>query len=701
MRRHLPGALVAALAILLAPDPGHATQWAATHGRITFSLDDAHLRDLGLAVVSAPFERPLVEGREVGMSGPLYSFETAAGMDLRVRTEHGRVVSIEGAAIPFAGGLLLGVRDPETGATRAPLALLDFAMEIDPSLSRDIARLVVSDPSMESPLRVRSGGFALETAENRLRLRLGDLLITPEWAARLGRPGLAGQLLGGVDVRLDLLPLGAVTADDYPVEVEPPADTSLATIDVMLGELYSLQSLGRIGTYPNGTVGLTAATTSCNNGDTNVPWNAPMAETHPFIGLAMFRVKDGILEMLGRNWIKHGWFAVANDQCNLGCVGGGGTYLAIGCSDTYDAFNNGERFFLGPREEVNPHTGSWTACGSYFDSLPQDCLRDYFGGGHDGVEHRIEVLDADLGIPGATYYYEGAYYVANDDTLGNNIGHREATMTWTGSEWSFDSVPPLSLTPDPGPVIETWGDMVSSDFVAPGDGLAFLAVKTIDLGGGQWHYEYALYNRTSDRAIHSFSVPVGAANVTNVGFHDFDEKALTDWTPTVAGGVVTWATDDYATDPGAPALTFQAMYNFRFDADMPPTAAQGAGLLFKPGVGTAFYLDTMAPAAGGTAVAELPGSAGGLALGAGSPNPFTDRTNVTFSLPSGGFGRLTVLDVTGRVVRVLAEGRLPAGENVLPWNGHDDSGRRVASGVYFFRLESGDEVRTTKTTLLR
>jgi len=39
-----------------------------------------------------------------------------------------------------------------------------------------------------------------------------------------------------------------------------------------------------------------------------------------------------------------------------------------------------------------------------------------------------------------------------------------------------------------------------------------MGYKVTDLGGGLWHYEYALYNQNLDRAIQSFSVPVGAAN---------------------------------------------------------------------------------------------------------------------------------------------------------------------------------------------
>jgi flagellar hook assembly protein FlgD len=63
--------------------------------------------------------------------------------------------------------------------------------------------------------------------------------------------------------------------------------------------------------------------------------------------------------------------------------------------------------------------------------------------------------------------------------------------------------------------------------------------------------------------------------------------------------------------------------------------------------------------------------------------------------------RLAVVDVTGRVVRVLLDGEAPAGSNRVVWDGRSDAGDRLASGVYFFRLDAGEQSRTLKTTLLR
>jgi len=228
-----------------------------------------------------------------------------------------------------------------------------------------------------------------------------------------------------------------------------------------------------------------------------------------------------------------------------------------------------------------------------------------------------------------------------------------------------------------------------------------MSVKTTDLGGGQWHYEYALYNRDSDRGIRSFTVPTGAATLTNVSFHDVDKDAGNDWTIQVAGGEVTWFTDDYATDPDAPCLKYQAMFNFRFDANVPPVAGTVQAGIFKPGTGTDVLLATKVPSGG--AVSALAGNAGPVdfALRSVEPNPFRQGTQVAFTLDRTRHVRLSVVDVTGRTVRVLVDGTAPAGPSSVRWDGLDEGGSRMAGGVYFFRLESGGEARTLKGTLLR
>ena len=686
-------ARLAALCLLVSVSSASAAPASRSvrDARVTLTPMANRLESLGLEVVAIRGE--VVQG-SAGEARP--SFRAVADPALRVEMRNGVVTGFAGEALAFQGGFLIRVRDPETGAARAPLAVVDFSLELASGATP--VRFRTMDPSASTPLAVRSAAFGWDAATDEVKLHGGDLYLTPEWARRVGRDELAGEWIGGLDVTLLL----DAAADE--AIVTPGAEPRGGTLDVLLGELYGMLSAAHEGTYPNGTAGLAAATTSCNNGTVNVPWNEPMAETHPFIGLAMFRIENGVLEQIGRNWIKHGWFAFANDQCSLGCVGGGGTYLAVGCSDTYSAYNNASLYTLGPREEVNPHTGQWTACGSFFDATPADCERDYVPTLEEeqfNVDHRIHVADGELNRPGAVYRYEGVYYVAGDQDISNNIGWRECTMSWSGSNWSFDDVNPLQLAPEPGPVVASWGDQTSHGLVSLDDGEAWLSVAATDLGGGQWHYEYAFYNRTSARGIREFSVPVGSASISSVGFRDLDDDAGNDWTWQIADGLLTWSTDDWATDPSASVLEYQMLFNFRFDADAAPQPADARGSLFRPGNGTEFFLATQAPAAGATDAPLVAGGVAGSRLTAVEPNPFADGTTIRYSRPDAGPMRLSVIDVTGRTVRTLLDGASPGGSHSVSWDGRDDAGRAVTSGVYFVRLEDGEVVRTSKLTRLR
>jgi flagellar hook assembly protein FlgD len=60
-----------------------------------------------------------------------------------------------------------------------------------------------------------------------------------------------------------------------------------------------------------------------------------------------------------------------------------------------------------------------------------------------------------------------------------------------------------------------------------------------------------------------------------------------------------------------------------------------------------------------------------------------------------------VFDVTGRAVRTLVDGQLERGYHLLEWNGADASGRRVANGVYFVRLRTGQHDESRKVVLLQ
>ncbi len=83
------------------------------------------------------------------------------------------------------------------------------------------------------------------------------------------------------------------------------------------------------------------------------------------------------------------------------------------------------------------------------------------------------------------------------------------------------------------------------------------------------------------------------------------------------------------------------------------------------------------------------------------PNPFNPGTTIEYSVPMTADVRIEIFDVRGAVVRALVMGRAPAGRHRVSWDGRDDAGRAVASGVYFCRLVAGSFTDTKKLTILK
>jgi flagellar hook assembly protein FlgD len=90
-----------------------------------------------------------------------------------------------------------------------------------------------------------------------------------------------------------------------------------------------------------------------------------------------------------------------------------------------------------------------------------------------------------------------------------------------------------------------------------------------------------------------------------------------------------------------------------------------------------------------------------VALGVNRPNPFNPATVIPFELPAEGHVVLEIYDVRGRLVRRLLAERLPAGFHAVTWDGRDQVGHGVASGVYISMLRAGGAEITRKMTLLR
>jgi hypothetical protein len=397
----------------------------------------------------------------------------------------------------------------------------------------------------------------------------------------------------------------------------PPATSNGP--DVITGDVSGITNY----TSSGGIEALTIGTWSCNIGNVWVNWIANTTQ-HPVIAQNLYRYRlesGGVarFEQVGQAWIKHGFFALSQNLCCTGCQTTDGSHLGVHCSDPYTSARNGDQTNMGPKWQVNAHTGTF----------PYPTANPSYSG---TVARRLQVKIADLEATNGSSirYFASAQYVSPDDAAAgnqnNNESWREVSVTGSGTAWNFAFI--ASVTRGQYG-LGAWKAVDSSvkltEVQIPSDGLIIVACKAYSLGGGLYRYEYAVQNLNAERSIASFSVPVGAnVNVTGIGFHDVDYHSGdgpgnvnfdgTDWPGTYAGGTVSWATTPYAQNPSANALRWGTIYNFRFTADAPPVS------------GTA-TLGTFSVVGSITAAVDVPGTGGPASFaycfgdGSGTPCP--------------------------------------------------------------------------------
>jgi hypothetical protein len=83
------------------------------------------------------------------------------------------------------------------------------------------------------------------------------------------------------------------------------------------------------------------------------------------------------------------------------------------------------------------------------------------------------------------------------------------------------------------------------------------------------------------------------------------------------------------------------------------------------------------------------------------PNPFNPQTTIVFEMPEPGDVSLKVFNAAGQIVATLVEEHKPTGRHIVHWDGRNQFGRHVSSGVYFYRLQAGDYVETKRMILLK
>jgi len=113
------------------------------------------------------------------------------------------------------------------------------------------------------------------------------------------------------------------------------------------------------------------------------------------------------------------------------------------------------------------------------------------------------------------------------------------------------------------------------------------------------------------------------------------------------------------------------------------------------------WLEAGAPALPGSQPADTPPVVQTLVLHPVFPNPFNPSATVRFETRRSGTATVTIHDAAGRLVRVLFAGEVTAGPNVKTWNGLDDSGAAVSSGIYLIRVTHAGAQVQQKAVLVR
>jgi hypothetical protein len=490
-------------------------------------------------------------------------------------------------------------------------------------------------------------------------------------------------------------------------------------LDGRLTVIDDLTYWGRRGAaHPNGQVGLSMLNTMCNPGSVNIPWAAAMQSNHPMFGFQLVRVLNDRIEQINDwSFVKHAFTSTNfSGACGTCQNPGTGSLMGINCSDTYGAGNNGDRVWLGPPSEVNAWLGTWNPVGSYFDigdpaqagyPAAADGVRSLTQGVFDVVRNRMTVNESDLLTPGAVYFY-GIQLIHRGEAVanrGDNLASRGTTPSYdaVSGTWSF---PNNAVAQTYGSILTRWpGATVEVGQNGNDDGRFFVASKATSLGGGNYHYEYAVHNVDNDRGGATLRIPIDAGAVaSNFSFGDIDNNALNNWTAARVGNEIVF------TAPGNNPQNWNTIYNFGFDANFAP--GNGAVQIDEARVGPgALFVTIGAKTPSGSTFAQANAVGTGCGGTPGCPTSFYEES---FDLANSGYtlnfnaGSYTVGSLTGSWI-APAGTSLPAGDDVgslqalpfsLPFPGGSTNNLWVCSNGFVSSANNGTSFTPSPSGLL-
>ncbi len=488
--------------------------------------------------------------------------------------------------------------------------------------------LHVVDPSGAAWLTLSNPHRWHDAGRRRMHWRNLDVALHVDAARRLGKPALAGVVLGAADLWIDDAALAAtggaprISPKGSPACNPPVWPSPSAPADVELSRVFDIAALRcrNCNGVDAGALVVAPAAELANVGGADIAWYPKLSgdfppygnDQHPFLIWNLYRLDaDGSLRQIGASGVKHAFFAQ-----NFGCGCDPAFVLYRGCRDIYAASTNDSPDDIGPRAEILPAPAVWARCGSIYDA---DCnaIFDNGSGASDDFQYRLQAAERDLGAerhPGARWFMEAWYVVRDDSNRANSVSHREVLPAHAQGVWMF----PVVGEPRAGAVGDAWlapgsaGPLFRESRVTTVDGTFSLAVRVRRSGSG-YRYVYVLTNIDAVVAVTSgatpnlrlvaesglalLRLPVSPLAVSqDFEFHDGDDASPSgdDWVPTPGAGTLAFAAPHRAS-----TQRWGRSYTFAFTSSAAPAPANATVGRGDPADNLAtVLLSTLAPTDG-------------------------------------------------------------------------------------------------------
>ncbi len=363
---------------------------------------------------------------------------------------------------------------------------------------------------------------------------------------------------------------------------------ALAGPDLICSEISGAVSYG----FVDGKVAYSFGTTLCNVGDMPVSYT-PTTNQHPLIVQSIYKLKDHRIEQIGIGFVRHTNIPLAGNACGLGCTPAGFDALGVGCSDTSSASINGVQSMMGPRTEVNAHTGEYPYP---FTSMGQ---------AGDAIYKRVQVELADVSDPDALYFVETQVIVPGEldaSARNNNVSYRQVVFAPGSANASL-----IGSTYDQQPAIYAWRDhgngigipdetvMITDADMTDSEERFVLGSRAEKLGTDLWRYDYAVFNMNGERGIRQIGITLSGDENAKIlstethapNYHDDLDDAIvnTDWVlhPSDDGLL---ETETFDSNLNANAIRWGTTYGFAYVIQTKAFPSEGEGLgigFFGPG----------------------------------------------------------------------------------------------------------------------